>query len=147
MKSYRNEGNRDVGLHYAQCLFDRLHKKSWCKGAGTSKKALCEPSKEVLESLRLTYPRVQKVASQPASKGSPKGERKGSPKGAWGGQGYHYQKGDGGPSSRDCWTGVPGGPMTGVGSVPGPTVVAMVTAVRGRTKVVRRATKVGDSPS
>ena len=73
LKAYRQEGNRDVGLHYAQGLFNRLHKKSWWTSVGTLKTALSEPSKEVLESFRLTYPRVQKVVPQPASKGSPKG--------------------------------------------------------------------------
>ena len=53
LKAYRQEGNRDVGPHYAQGLFNRLHKKSWWKSVGTLKDALLTPHKDVMESLRL----------------------------------------------------------------------------------------------
>ena len=73
MKSYRNEGNKEVGMHYAQSLLDRLHKKSWWKSQGSLKDALKEPNKEVLESLRTQYPRQAK-GGPPPPKGGGRGK-------------------------------------------------------------------------
>lgn len=57
LKAYRSEGNKEVGMHYAQKFLDRLHKKSWWKSVGSLKDALAEPNEKVLESLRIQYPR------------------------------------------------------------------------------------------
>ena len=57
MKYYRQESNREVGMHYAQSLFDMLHKTGWWRDQGTLDKHLVEPNKEVLEKLRVRYPK------------------------------------------------------------------------------------------
>ena len=69
MKTYRNEGNKEVGMHYAQSLLNRLHKKSWWKSQGSLKDALKEPNEEVLKSLRTQYPRQSKGSPPPAKGG------------------------------------------------------------------------------
>ena len=99
LKHYRSEGNKEVGMHYAQSLFNRLHKKSWWKSQGTLKEALQNVNKDVLESLRLKYPKVDKSSSKGAAQGKGslgggkgakpfygKGDRSSSGKGAFGGQ-------------------------------------------------------------
>ena len=58
LKYYRSEGKRVVGMHYAQQLFDTLHKKSWWTSVGTLENALKVPHKDVLESLRNRCPRM-----------------------------------------------------------------------------------------
>ena len=77
LKHYRSEGNKDVGMHYAQALFNRLHKKSWWKSQGTLKTHLESVNKDVLESLRLKYPKVDR----PSPKGGKDSFRKASPGG------------------------------------------------------------------
>ncbi len=83
MKHYRSEGNKEVGMHYAQALFNRLHKKSWWKSQGTLKTHLESVNKEVLESLRLKYPKVDRSVPQ----GGKERGRKGSPGGGRGAAG------------------------------------------------------------
>ena len=60
LKSYRIEQNKEIGMHYAQALFDALHKKSWWKSQGTLKSHLLEFDKPVLEKLRLKYPKPER---------------------------------------------------------------------------------------
>ena len=74
LKSYRNEGNKEVGMHYAQSLFNRLHKKSWWKSVGTLKEALKQPNEEVLKRLRAQHPRPMKGGQQ-VPKGGGKGKK------------------------------------------------------------------------
>ena len=95
MKTYRNEGNKEVGMHYAQSLLNRLHKKSWWKSQGSLKDALKEPNEEVLKSLRTQYPRQSK-GSPPPAKGGGKGKGLGKEKpgkSEWGA--YPRGRGDG----------------------------------------------------
>ena len=96
-KQYRVEQNREIGMHYLQYLLDHLHKKSWWKSQGTLKSHLEAPNKEVLEKLRLKYPKPEK----PAGKGN--GQLTRVRKTA-------FTKGDGGKPG-----GKPGGRPTGKG--------------------------------
>jgi len=106
LKHYRSEINKEVGMHYAQELFNRLHKKSWWSSKGTLKEALLEPNKEVVESLRMRYPKSENKfqGGKPTGKfsgGKPTGKNvwtQGNPggkdygKGKYG-QGKGYQQG------------------------------------------------------
>ena len=74
LKHYRSEGNKEVGMHYAQYLFNRLHRKSWWKSQGTLKEASLNVNKDVLESLRLKYPKVDKFAFPKGGKGNQGGQ-------------------------------------------------------------------------
>ena len=78
LKHYRSEGNKEVGMHYAQSLFNRLHKKSWWTSQGTLQEALQTVNKDVLECLRLKYPKVDKSSPKGASQayGGPPQEEK-----------------------------------------------------------------------
>ena len=79
LKHYRSEGNKEGGMHYAQALFNRLHKKSWWKTQGTLKTHLESVNKDVLESLRLKYPKVDRPPPPKGKdsfrKGGPGGKR------------------------------------------------------------------------
>ena len=75
LEGYRNKGSKEVGMHYAQSLFNRLHKKFRWKSVGTLQEALKEPDEEVLKSLRGLYPRQGKGGQdQHGPKGGGKGK-------------------------------------------------------------------------
>ena len=102
LKHYRSEGNKEVGMHYAQSLFNRLHKKSWWKSQGTLKEALQTVNKDVLESLRPKYPKVDKSSSKGASQGKgASGGGKGNK--SFYGRGDRSFSGGKGPSGSSNW--------------------------------------------
>ena len=74
-----------------------MHKKSWCKSQGSLEDALLNVNKDVLESLRLKYPKVAKT-------GPPKG--KGNQGGQRGGKGTPFK----GERERPYYKGSPGQP-------------------------------------